>query len=144
MTEQTRDWERGTRETVFAGIRRYMAAATLLALIALPPLLWFTPDLVRVLFSAKNLGAVDATRIVLIAGALRVVYGWTKSFPVSIGRPNLRIWTHAVETVVLVPLTAVFGAEWGATCDGALECGVPPCRVDVGVGISVEEPEGNF
>jgi O-antigen/teichoic acid export membrane protein len=92
-----------------------MAASALLALVALPPLLWFTPDLVRILFSAKNIGAVDATRIVLVAGGLRVVYGWTKSFPVSIGRPNLRIWTHAVETVVLVPLTAVFGAEWGAT-----------------------------
>jgi len=115
MTEQTRDWERGTRETVFAGIRRYMAAATLLSVIALPPLLVFTPQLVRILFSAKNVGAVEATRIVLVAGALRVIYGWTKSFPVSIGRPNLRIWTHAVETVVLVPLTAVLGAEWGAT-----------------------------
>ena len=24
LTEQTRDWERGTRDAVFAGIRRYM------------------------------------------------------------------------------------------------------------------------
>jgi O-antigen/teichoic acid export membrane protein len=115
MTEQTRDWERGTPGTVFAGIRRYMAGAALLAAVALPPLLIFTPDLVRVLFSAKNAGAVDATRIVLIAGALRLVYGWTKSFPVSIGRPNLRIWTHGLEMLVLVPLAGVFGAAWGAT-----------------------------
>ena len=46
MTEQTRDWERGTRETVFAGIRRYMAAAALLSAVVLPPLLVFTPQLV--------------------------------------------------------------------------------------------------
>jgi O-antigen/teichoic acid export membrane protein len=44
-----------------------------------------------------------------------MVYGWTKSFPVSIGRPALRIWTHGLEMVVLIPLVAVLGAEWGAT-----------------------------
>jgi O-antigen/teichoic acid export membrane protein len=115
LTEQTRDWERGSPGTVFAGIRRYMAGAAILSAIVLPPLLVFTPELVRLFFSARNVGAVDATRVVLIAGALRLIYGWTKSFPVSIGRPNLRIWTHGVETLVLVPLVAVLGAEWGAT-----------------------------
>jgi O-antigen/teichoic acid export membrane protein len=114
LTEQTRDWERGTRDAVFAGIRRYTLAATLLTIVALPLLLYFTPDIARLLFSKKNLGAVDATRIVIIAGALRMIFGWTKSFPVSIGRPNLRIWTHGVETLVLVPLVGILGAEWGA------------------------------
>jgi O-antigen/teichoic acid export membrane protein len=51
----------------------------------------------------------------VIAGALQFVFGWTKSFPVSIGRPNLRIWAHGLETVVLVPLVVAFGATWGAT-----------------------------
>jgi O-antigen/teichoic acid export membrane protein len=115
LTEQTRDWERGTRDVVFAGIRRYMVGMAALAAVILPPLLVFTPELARLLFSAKNEGAVDATRIVIVAGALRMVYGWTKSFPVSIGRPALRIWTHGLEMLVLVPLAGVFGAEWGAT-----------------------------
>jgi O-antigen/teichoic acid export membrane protein len=115
LTEQTRDWERGTPETVFAGIKRYMLGAAILSAVVLPPLLVFTPELVRAFFSAKNAGAVDATRVVLIAGVLRLVYGWTKSFPVSIGRPNLRIWTHGLETLVLVPLAGVLGAKWGAT-----------------------------
>jgi O-antigen/teichoic acid export membrane protein len=44
-----------------------------------------------------------------------MVYGWTKSFPVSIGRPALRIWTHGAELLVLIPLVAVLGREWGAT-----------------------------
>jgi O-antigen/teichoic acid export membrane protein len=115
LTEQTRDWERGTRDVVFAGIRRYMLGMAALAAVILPPLLVFTPELARLLFSAKNVGAVDATRIVIVAGALRMVYGWTKSFPVSIGRPALRIWTHGLEMLVLVPLVGVLGSKWGAT-----------------------------
>jgi O-antigen/teichoic acid export membrane protein len=115
LTEQTRDWERGTRDVVFAGIKRYMLGMAAVAAVILPPLLVFTPELARLLFSAKNEGAVDATRIVIIAGALRMVYGWTKSFPVSIGRPALRIWTHGLEMLVLVPLAGVFGSKWGAT-----------------------------
>jgi O-antigen/teichoic acid export membrane protein len=115
LTEQTRDWERGTRDVVFAGIKRYMLGMAVAAAVILPPLLVFTPELARLLFSAKNAGAVDATRIVIVAAALRMVYGWTKSFPVSIGRPALRIWTHGLEMVVLVPLVAVFGTRWGAT-----------------------------
>ncbi len=115
LTEQTRDWERGTRDVVFAGIKRYMLGMAAVAAVILPPLLVFTPELARLLFSAKNEGAVDATRIVIVAGALRMVYGWTKSFPVSIGRPALRIWTHGLEMLVLVPLAGVFGAKWGAT-----------------------------
>jgi O-antigen/teichoic acid export membrane protein len=115
LTEQTRDWERGTRDAVFAGIQRYMLGMTALAAVILPPLLVFTPELAKLLFSAKNVGAVDATRIVIVAGALRMVYGWTKSFPVSIGRPALRIWTHGLELLVLIPLVAILGREWGAT-----------------------------
>jgi O-antigen/teichoic acid export membrane protein len=115
LTEQTRAWERGTRDVVFAGIRRYMLGMAVAAAAILPPLLVFTPELARLLFSAKNEGAVDATRIVVVAGALRMVYGWTKSFPVSIGRPSLRIWTHGLEMLVLVPLAGVLGAEWGAS-----------------------------
>ena len=115
LTEQTRDWERGTRDVVFAGIRRYMLGMAAVTAVSLPPLLVFTPELARLVFSAKNVGAVDATRIVIIAAALRMVYGWTKSFPVSIGRPALRIWTHGLEMLVLVPLAGVLGAKWGAT-----------------------------
>ncbi|HZC28489.1 MAG TPA: oligosaccharide flippase family protein [Gaiellaceae bacterium] len=115
LTEQTRDWERGEREQVYRGIRRYALAATALSAVLLPPLLVFAPDVVRLVFGAKWIGAANAMRLIVVAGALRMVYGWTKSFPVSIGRPNLRIWTHGVEAAVLVPLTGVLGAAWGAT-----------------------------
>jgi O-antigen/teichoic acid export membrane protein len=114
LTEQTRDWERGDRARVFAGIRRYTLLATAGSVVLLPLLLVFMPDLVRLLFEAKNVGAVTAARIVVIAGAVQFVVGWSKTFAVTAGRPQWRIWTHGVETVVLLPLAIVLGWEWGA------------------------------
>ena len=51
----------------------------------------------------------------LVAAALRLVWGWTKSFPVSIGRPGLRVIVQAIEIAVFVPLLLVFASRWGAT-----------------------------
>ena len=115
LTEQTRDWERGERERVFAGVRRYSAGAAALTAVLLVPLLWLMPDLIRLVFGEDFVGATDAARLVLLAAVLQFVFGWTKSFPVTIGRPNLRVATHGLETLVLVPLTLAFGAAWGAT-----------------------------
>src|SRR4029077_16069207 len=115
LTEQTRDWERGTRSAVFAGVRRYSLSAAAGALVAVPILLWLAPGLVRLFFTEKNVGATNALRLIVVAGALQFVFGWTKSFPVSIGRPKLRIWAHGIETIVLIPLVVAFGAAWGAT-----------------------------
>src|SRR5665213_37749 len=114
LTEQTRDWEHGNRARVFAGVRRYTLLATLGSAVLLPPLLIFMPELVRLLFQAKNLGAVTAARIIVIAGAVQFVVGWSKSFAVTAGRPQWRIWTHGIETVVLLPLAIVLGWRWGA------------------------------
>ena len=114
LTEQTRDWEHGNRARVFAGVRRYALLATLGSVVLLPPLLVFMPDLVRLLFASKNLGAVTAARIVVVAGAVQFVVGWSKSFAVTVGRPQWRIWSHGIETVVLLPLAVVLGWKWGA------------------------------
>jgi len=114
LTEQTRDWERGERRSVLAGVRRYTLAVAGLMAVALPPVLVFMPDLIRFLYGAKYVPAADAGRLMFAAGALAVVIGWTKSLPVSIGRPGLRILTHGIETVALIPLVLVLGAEWGA------------------------------
>jgi O-antigen/teichoic acid export membrane protein len=115
LTEQTRAWERGTRESVFAGVRRYSFGAAAAVLVVVPLLVWLAPDLVRLFFTSKNAGATDALRLIVVAGALQFVFGWTKSFPVSIGRPKLRIWAHGIETLVLIPLVVVLGSVWGAT-----------------------------
>jgi O-antigen/teichoic acid export membrane protein len=115
LTEQTRDWERGDRSGVFTGIRRYSVGAAVAMAAALVPLLVFMPDLVRLVFGSDYEGAVTAARIVAVAAVLQFVFGWTKSLPVTIGRPNLRVVTHGLETAVLVPLVLLLGAEWGAT-----------------------------
>jgi O-antigen/teichoic acid export membrane protein len=119
LTEQTRDWERGSRDAVLRGVRRYSAAALALTVVVVPLLVWLMPDIVRILFKPKNLGAVDAARFIVLAGGLQLLVGWSKSLPVALGRPNLRIWTHGLEALVLLPLTALFAVWWGATGAGA-------------------------
>jgi O-antigen/teichoic acid export membrane protein len=114
LTEQTRHWERGRPDAVLAGLRRYTLGAALLMVVVVPVFWWLMPWLFDLVLPDYE-NAVDAARIVLIAGAIQLVYGWSKSLPVSIGRPNLRVIAHGIETVVLIPLLVILGAEWGAT-----------------------------
>jgi O-antigen/teichoic acid export membrane protein len=114
LTDQTRQWERGRPEAVLAGVKRYMRGAAALMVVAVPVFWLLMPWLFDLLLPDYG-GAVDAARIVLLAGAIQLVYGWSKSLPISIGRPNLRVVAHGIETVVLVPLLVVLGREWGAT-----------------------------
>ena len=115
MTEQTRDWEKGERESVLAGIRIYTKWAGALMVVAVPVFFVAMPRLVRVVFGAEYEDAVTAARIVLLAAAIQFALGWTKSLPVTVGRPRLRIVTHGLEALVAIPLAAALGAEWGAT-----------------------------
>jgi O-antigen/teichoic acid export membrane protein len=115
LTEQTRDWERGRQAQVLRGIRQYTALAAALMAVVVPLLIWLMPDLVRIVYGEEFLPATDAARVFVVAAALVFAVGWTKSFPVTIGRPNLRIYTHGLETIVVLPLTAVLGAAYGAT-----------------------------
>jgi O-antigen/teichoic acid export membrane protein len=115
LTEQTRDWEKGDRTRVLAGVRSYSKWAGAIMVVAVPVFFLAMPWLVEVVFGTEYDGAVDAARIVLLAAAIHFALGWTKSLPVTIGRPRLRIVTHGLETLVAIPLVAVLGAEWGAT-----------------------------
>ncbi|RDI74284.1 Polysaccharide biosynthesis protein [Gaiella occulta] len=115
LTEQTRDWERGQERDVVAGVRRYMLAAGALMTVAVPVFMLAMPWLVRVVFGSDYANAVTAARVILVAAAVQLVLGWTKSLPVTIGRPRLRILTHGIETAVLLPLVVAFGAIWGVS-----------------------------
>ena len=115
LTDQTRDWERNRPEHVFAGLRRYILGSAAAMVVLLPPLIWATPFLVRLLLGHRYLPAVDATRLILASAAIQLVFGWTKSFAVTIGRPDLRLVAHAIETAVLLALIVVFGKLWGVT-----------------------------
>jgi O-antigen/teichoic acid export membrane protein len=115
LTEQTRDWARGATAVVLAGVRRYTSWAAVLMAIVVPPAYILMPWLVRVLYGQDYEGAAEAARLVLLAAALQFVFGWSKSLPVSIGRPGLRVMAHGVESAVMIPLVVVLGREWGAT-----------------------------
>jgi O-antigen/teichoic acid export membrane protein len=119
LSEQTRDWEHGRPEIVFAGIRRYVKGSALIAALVLVPVLASIPWLVRHVLGADYLPAVPAARLILVAAAIQLVLSWTKTFPVTIGRPNLRLWAHGVETAVMLPLIVVLGDRWGVTGAGA-------------------------
>ena len=115
LTEQTRDWEGGRHVSVLDGIRKYTLGAGALMVVAVPIFFLAMPWLVEFAFGKEYTSAVEAARIILLAGAIQFAIGWTKSLPVTIGRPQLRIVTHGIETLVVIPLVVVLGAEWGAT-----------------------------
>lgn len=118
LTEQTREVERGEYGRVSSTLRRYMVGSAALMLVVVPPAFWLMPTLVELVFGADYTGASDAARLILLAAAVQVVYGWTKPFPISIGRPNLRIVAQACEIAVLVPALLVLGVVWEATGAG--------------------------
>jgi O-antigen/teichoic acid export membrane protein len=115
LTEQTASWEGGERRGVLAQLRRYMVGATVLMAVVIPIFLVLMPWLIDVVFGTEYADATTAARIVLFAGALQFVFAWSKTLPVSIGRPNLRVITHGVEAVVLLVLVVVLGSRWGVT-----------------------------
>ncbi|HEY4346317.1 MAG TPA: hypothetical protein VGM80_01930 [Gaiellaceae bacterium] len=116
LTEQTRDFEAGDFGRVLGMLRRYVLVTTGLMLAAVPLLWWMMPFLVGLAYGHPyRVHATDAARLVLVAAALRLIWGWTKSFPVSIGRPGLRVIVQSIEIAVFVPLLLVFASRWGAT-----------------------------
>jgi O-antigen/teichoic acid export membrane protein len=115
LSEQTRDIEHGRPDRAHTLLRRYIGAATLIAAVVTPPLWIFMPTIVRVVYHAKYVPATNAFRLMLLAAVLQFVFGWTKTFPVSIGRPGMRTVGQALEIAVLVPGVLVLGALYGAT-----------------------------
>jgi O-antigen/teichoic acid export membrane protein len=115
LSEQTHAFERGRWDTVYRMLRRYVAGAAVLMVVLLPPLMWLMPTLLRLAYGAKAEPAANAARLILLVAAIQVILGWAKSFPVSIGRPALRLVAQGTEIVVLVPALLVLGSRYGAT-----------------------------
>ena len=109
LTEQTRDWERGQRSAVLTGVRRYSLIATGIMLVAVPPLLYFMTSLVTLAYGHRYAPAANTARVFLGVAAIQFVVGWTKSFPIAIGKPALRLITHGAESLVILPLVLILG-----------------------------------
>ena len=115
LAEQTRDVEHGRPERAYSLLRRYIASTVGLTCIATPPLWIYMPSLVRLVYGAKYVPAANAFRVMLLAAVLQLIFGWTKTFPVSIGRVGLRTAGQLLEVAALVPGVLVLGALYGAT-----------------------------
>jgi len=119
LAEQTADYERGDRARVRRLLSRYILFSTIVMFVVVPVGWFLTPYVMEIYGHRYRLHATTPARIVLFVGALQFVSGFSKTLPVSIGRPNLRVVSHAIEVAVFIPLLVVFGHYWGAT-GGAL------------------------
>ncbi|MFL5955231.1 MAG: lipopolysaccharide biosynthesis protein [Gaiellaceae bacterium] len=115
LAEQTRDVEHGRADRAYALLRRYILATAALGIV-ITPLLWIAmPTLIRWAIKSKYVPAANAFRVMLLAAVVQLVFAWTKSFPVSIGRPGLRTVGQLLEIAVLVPAVLVLADRYGAT-----------------------------
>src|SRR6266508_549096 len=103
LTEQTRDWEAGSTDAVFASVRRFSLAAIALMVVTVPPLFVFMPDLIRLVFGSKYAPATDAARLMLLAGAIQLVLG--------------RICEATGAAAATLIATGVFAAVWLVSLD---------------------------
>ena len=114
LAEQTRDIEFGRKDRAFALLRRYIVATTILGVV-ITPILWLVmPTLIRWVYKPKYVPAANAFRVMLLAAVVQLVFAWTKSFPVSIGRAGLRTVGQLCESVVLVPAVLLLASRYGA------------------------------
>ena len=115
LAEQTRDVEHGRADRAYALLRRYILFTAGFGIVV-TPLLWLAmPTLIRWAIKAKYVPAANAFRVMLLAAVVQLVFAWTKSFPVSIGKPGLRTIGQVVEIAVLVPAVLVLADRYGAT-----------------------------
>jgi O-antigen/teichoic acid export membrane protein len=115
LAEQTRDIEHGRTERAYGLLRRYIISTAALGLVITPVLWWAMPTLIRWVYKPKYVPAADAFRVMLLAAVVQLVFAWTKSFPVSIGRMGMRTVGQLFEIAVLVPAVLILANLYGAT-----------------------------
>lgn len=115
LAEQTYDFEHGRADRAWRLLKRYIGTTSVLALVSVPVFWILMPWLVRVVYGARYEAATTPARLMLVVAAIQLVFGWSKSFPVSIGRPGMRTAGQLIELAVLVPLVLVLGHFYGAS-----------------------------
>jgi O-antigen/teichoic acid export membrane protein len=115
LAEQTRDIEHGHFDKAKLLLRRYMTVTSVVVVLVAPVVWVYMPTLVRIFYKAQYVPASNAFRVMLLAACVQLVFGWSKTYPVSIGRPGLRTAGQVLEISVLVPGVLILGAAYGAT-----------------------------
>jgi O-antigen/teichoic acid export membrane protein len=73
---------------------------------------WFVLDtLIPLVFTGEFGGAVDASRILLIAAVAHLATGWWKTLPAAVGRPELRTLVAGTSLTLTVALLALLGGQ---------------------------------
>ena len=81
LAEQTRDIEHGRHDRAWRLLRRYIGSAAGIVLVVVPLAWIWMESLIRIIYGARYIGATDAARLMLLAAAVQLILGWTKSFP---------------------------------------------------------------
>src|SRR6185437_4232948 len=115
LAEQTRDIEHGRVNRAIALLRRYIIATTVLVVGVAPGVWIYMPTFIRIAYPATYVPAANTFRVMLLVACVQLVFGWTKTYPVSIGRPGLRTAGQVVEILVLVPAILILASTHGAT-----------------------------
>jgi O-antigen/teichoic acid export membrane protein len=73
---------------------------------------WFALEtIIPLLYSDEFAGAVDASRILLVAAVVHLAGGWWKTLPTAVGKPELRTLAAASSFVLTVALLAVLAGR---------------------------------
>jgi O-antigen/teichoic acid export membrane protein len=111
LPEQTKLAASARYETLWRSIRAHTLAGLALGLPAAVAG-WFALDLViPLLYSEEFRGAVDPSRILLIAAVAHFACGWWKTLPTAVGRPELRTLVAGSSFVVTIALLALLGGR---------------------------------
>lgn len=117
LPEQTRLAASKRFQTLWRSIRIHTLAGLALGLPA-AVVGWFAlQTLIPLLYSDEFAGAVDAARILMAAAVAHLAFGWWKTIPTAVGRPELRSMAAGssfVLTIVLLVLLAGRGSEGAA------------------------------
>jgi O-antigen/teichoic acid export membrane protein len=117
LPEQTRLAASKRFQTLWRSIRIHTLAGLALGLPA-AVVGWFALEtLIPLLYSHEFAGAVDAARILMAAAVAHLAFGWWKTIPTAVGRPELRTVAAAssfVLTIALLVLLAGRGSEGAA------------------------------
>lgn len=114
LSEQSRHFEAGRVDLVYAMVRRYMLLSALPLVVVVPAGWVLMPWLLEHVLKPEYRSAAGAARLIMLTGAIQILWGWTRPFAIAIGRPGVRALTYLVEIGVLVPGVLLLGWRWGS------------------------------